>query len=225
MTIPSTFKTVGRDSFEEELNNTQKPVFVYFTEPSSNLCQLLDPEIEKVAGRLTGTFKFIAVNIDEHKDLSYELQIMRCPAFVLFRDGEEIRRNTDVNYSDDFGNRLRDFLIGDFHFDYSNFQLLDSMNFSARLGAGFQVDVVSFMNPGEPTNWDLITALRSLRERHQNTALFSLVNAYNSGDILEHFKINETPSVIAFNEGNVIKRWEPVTSVREFSQECNQLIG
>lgn len=225
MTVPSTFETVGPDQFEKELNSTRKPVFVYFTEPNSNLCQLLEPEIEKVAGRLTGTFKFLAIDINDHKDLSYELQVMRCPAFALFREGDEIRRKTDVNYSEDFSQRLRDFLIGDFHFDYSNFQVLDSMNFSARLGAGFQVDVVTFMKPGQPSNWDLITALRSLRERHQNTALFSLVNAYSNKDILEHFKINDTPSVVAFNEGNVVKRWEPVEDPRSFSQECDQLIG
>jgi len=222
--VPSTFEPTDQTDFQNRLESSRIPVVLYFFEPDSNLCRLLDPSIKKVTARMTETFTFLAVDITEHKDLSYELQVMRCPAFIIFRDTKEIRRMSEVNYTEDFDTRLHDFLLGNFHFNHNQFQILDSMNLSSRLGAGFQVDIVTFMRPGEPMNWNLMPVLRTLQDKHKNTTLFSLVNAYQSPDVLKHFKVKQTPSVMAFNNGSTIKSWEPVDDIESFMNECDRLI-
>lgn len=222
--VPAPFQSTNLTDFQKRLESSRIPVALYFFEPDSNLCELLASSIENVTKPLTETFTFLAVDITEAKDLSYELQVMRCPAFIIFRQGEEIRRMSEITYTEDFNSRLHDFLLADFHFNYSDLQILDSMSFSSRLGASFQVDIISFMRPGEPTNWNLIPILRKLQDQHQNTILLSLVNANQSPELLEHFKVKQTPAVIAYNHGSVIKTWEPIDDIESFLKECDRFI-
>ncbi|MFB6356323.1 MAG: thioredoxin domain-containing protein [bacterium] len=225
MSVPKPYEVVSQNELKKSLKTlAPRPIILYFYEPDSNLCQLLEPKIEELSKEFREEFHFLALNISENKDLSYELNVMRCPSFLMYRDGKEIRRMFDVQYTESFDSEFREFLMGSFHFDTSSFQMLDSMNFTARVDTGFQLHLIGFMEPGYPRNWKIVPLLEDLKQSYPNSLVISLVNARNNSKILNRFSIKELPMFAAFQGGEVVERWEPVTNPDQFHDDVTGMI-
>lgn len=68
-------------------------VVVDFFAPWCGPCKMIMPEIEALANKRTDV-KFIAVNVDDYRDLALENNVKSIPTLVVYKDGKEVdRRN------------------------------------------------------------------------------------------------------------------------------------
>jgi thioredoxin-like negative regulator of GroEL len=63
--------------------------------PDCRPCLALLPHVEALAEKLAPEMKIIKLEAPKARRLCMELQIMGMPAFLLFRDGEEVARLSD----------------------------------------------------------------------------------------------------------------------------------
>ena len=55
-------------------------------------CLALMPSIEALAERHRGRLRLVKVNAPENRGICRDLRVFGLPTYVLFRDGEEVRR-------------------------------------------------------------------------------------------------------------------------------------
>ena len=69
--------------------------------PDCQPCIAMMPFIEDLAGKRADEFKTVKLEAPKARRLCMELRLMGLPAFVLFRDGEEIGRINGANVNED----------------------------------------------------------------------------------------------------------------------------
>ena len=80
------------NNFKEEVLNNDLTV-VDFWAPWCGPCKMFGPIFESVSLKYNN-IKFCKFNVDEDKEnISKELGIMSIPTIILFKNGEEIKRN------------------------------------------------------------------------------------------------------------------------------------
>jgi len=62
--------------------------------PSCQPCIAMMPDVEKLADERTADMKVVKLEAPKNRRLCMEYKIMGLPAFLLFRDGEEVDRLT-----------------------------------------------------------------------------------------------------------------------------------
>jgi thioredoxin-like negative regulator of GroEL len=67
-------------------------VLVDFWGPACAPCIALMPSIEALAERHGGRLRLVKVNAPENRGICRDLRVFGLPTYVLFRDGEEVRR-------------------------------------------------------------------------------------------------------------------------------------
>ena len=60
--------------------------------PDCQPCLRMMPHVEKLAEESGGTLRVVKVEAPKARRLCMELKVMGLPAFLLFRDGEEVAR-------------------------------------------------------------------------------------------------------------------------------------
>ena len=55
-------------------------------------CRLQEPILDQLAGQFTGKALVGAVNIDESRDVAYDLGIQSIPTLILYKNGKEVQR-------------------------------------------------------------------------------------------------------------------------------------
>ena len=83
---------VSKDTFEQEVLNSDIPVLVDFWGPRCAPCLALKPEIEKLAKETHGKLKIVGVDASQNKRLCLNLKVLGLPTFLFFKNGEEIHR-------------------------------------------------------------------------------------------------------------------------------------
>lgn len=224
MAIPGCFTPSDQSQVRKRLESTHKPILVYFMGRDSNLGKLIQPVLEEVCSRIQGSFELLAVDLQENKDLSYEWRVMRTPSFILFRNGEEVRRMGNVSYHDDFASVFEEFLLGDFLFADDEFEHLDQEDFFPSVEQGFQTHLVAFLKPAHPANVRLADVLSGMRRQHPNLLRVSLVNTRNNPHLLEHFKLDEFPAVLSFQDGEKVREWAPIVEPATWQPQLEALL-
>jgi len=222
--LPRPFRPPKGDKLEGEIASAKKPVLIYFIEPRSNLCQLIEPAVSKVAQEHINIFTFIAARIRDYRDYFYQWGIKSCPAFIIFRDGKELRRLGDFHYTDEFKHVFKDFLVGRFLFETSKFELVDSVSFPHIINTGTYFHLVAVMNPAEPTNWQVSPSLEKIKSRASSQVRLSLVNATKNPDLVKKQGITKFPTVLLFQEGACLKRWDDFRNISKFVRDCLEKI-
>ncbi|MGM0380624.1 MAG: thioredoxin domain-containing protein [bacterium] len=225
MTVPRPFQPPRSRDLEEVLSEVEKPALLYFVEPSSNLCQLIEPAVVSVCENYEDVFQFIGCRMADFRDYFYEWHIHSCPAFILFREGEEIRRMANIKYRDDFKDRFHNFLVGDFLFDRSSFEYVDSVTFGHVINTGNYYHLMVFMKPGHPSNWKLKPALEQLQANHSAHLQVSLINAVKSKSLLNKYDINQLPAVLLYQKGELVKKWVPAYNPERLEDECAEILS
>ncbi len=79
-----------RENFDELVQSGTTLVDVWG--PDCKPCLKLNPHIEKLAGEMDTLDKVVKLEAPKARRLCMELGVMGLPAFLLFRDGEEVAR-------------------------------------------------------------------------------------------------------------------------------------
>ena len=67
-------------------------VLVDFWGPRCAPCLAMMPAIEDLERTSAGRFRLVKVNAAENRSICREAKVLSLPTFILFRDGEEVRR-------------------------------------------------------------------------------------------------------------------------------------
>lgn len=78
----------------EELVTDHSPVLVDFHADWCGPCKMLEPTVESIASRTTGTVA--KVDIDAHQDLAQQYDVQGVPTLYLFADSEPVERLVGV---------------------------------------------------------------------------------------------------------------------------------
>lgn len=79
-----------------------KRVVVDFFADWCQPCELLTPELERLANVFANEIEFVKVNVDENPGLALSLGIMSIPTVIHFsREGREVARSVGLAKSDD----------------------------------------------------------------------------------------------------------------------------
>jgi thioredoxin 1 len=83
------------DKFEEEVLQSDVPVFVDFYADWCGPCKMMLPIVEEIAEEKTGV-KFFKLDIDDSKDITRKYRVMTIPTFIVFKNGEVHNRAMGV---------------------------------------------------------------------------------------------------------------------------------
>ncbi|MBM7855014.1 thioredoxin 1 [Desulfohalotomaculum tongense] len=84
--------TLSDADFKEKISGSEVPVLVDFWAEWCGPCKMIAPELEKLAGELTGKVQVAKINVDDNRGTPGEYQVMSIPTMVLFKDGREVER-------------------------------------------------------------------------------------------------------------------------------------
>lgn len=86
---------VTRDSFEETVLKSDKPVLVDFYADWCGPCKMLSPVVEQIAEE-SDAYRVCKVNVDEAMDIAAEYGVVSIPTLVVFQNGEVSARTVGV---------------------------------------------------------------------------------------------------------------------------------
>jgi thioredoxin-like negative regulator of GroEL len=90
----TTIVEATRENFRELV--ASGTVLVDVWGPECRPCLALNPHVETLAQKYAGEIQVIKLEAPKARRLCMELSIMGMPAFLLFRDGEEVARLSDA---------------------------------------------------------------------------------------------------------------------------------
>ncbi|MGI6575105.1 MAG: thioredoxin family protein [bacterium] len=79
-----------KENYQEEVNNSDRPVVVDFWGPRCAPCMALLPEFEKMAASYGDQIKFCKLNSANNRRLCIELKVMALPTFLFYQGGEVV---------------------------------------------------------------------------------------------------------------------------------------
>ncbi|MDY2614626.1 MAG: thioredoxin [Lachnospiraceae bacterium] len=80
------------DNFKEEVLESKVPVLVDFWATWCGPCQMVGPIVEELGEEVTDA-KICKVDVDENPDLAREYRVMSIPTFLVFKDGQMVKRD------------------------------------------------------------------------------------------------------------------------------------
>jgi thioredoxin 1 len=83
---------VNKENFTSEVLESEQPVIVDFWGPSCQPCLKLMPDVEDLSNHYEGKVKVVKLNSAENRRLCIDMRVMGLPAFLLFKEGKEIKR-------------------------------------------------------------------------------------------------------------------------------------
>jgi len=95
-------------NFEQEAENSEKPVMVEFWGSWCPPCKMMAPILEELDREYNGRIKIKKINTDRNPKATEKYEIMGVPTFIVFQNGKEISRLVAAQTKD----RLKAF-IGD----------------------------------------------------------------------------------------------------------------
>ena len=93
---------LNRDNYENEVLQSEVPVMVDFWGPQCRPCLALMPTVERLEREYAGKIKVAKVNAAENRMLCARLRVLGLPSYLLYKDGNEVKRLTgdDITESD-----------------------------------------------------------------------------------------------------------------------------
>jgi len=80
------------NNFEEEVINSPIPVLVDFWASWCIPSQMMTPVLNRLSKEYDGKAYIRKLNVDQNARIRDKHKILGCPTFILFKDGQEIKR-------------------------------------------------------------------------------------------------------------------------------------
>lgn len=86
-----------KDSYQQEVMQSDKPVLIDFWAGWCGPCQMLSPVVDEVAEERTD-IKVAKINVDQEdmQDIVSQFRVMSIPMLVVIKNGEETNRSVGV---------------------------------------------------------------------------------------------------------------------------------
>lgn len=97
-----------KENFKSTIETPNKPVLVDFFADWCMPCKMFAPILEKVSEKIGDEAIIAKINIDEAEAIALEYNVMSIPTVILFKNGEEIKRNVGGMSAGEVLNILKD---------------------------------------------------------------------------------------------------------------------
>jgi thioredoxin 2 len=87
---------VSADELTRVVESAPVPVLVDFWAPWCGPCRMAAPIVDRIAREAAGRLLVVKVNSDDYPEASRSARVQGIPTFVIFRDGNEIARQTGL---------------------------------------------------------------------------------------------------------------------------------
>lgn len=83
-------QAITKDSFDDIVNGSDKPVLVDFWASWCGPCRALSPVVEEISDELADKLAVYKCNVEEEQDLAIKFQVMSIPTLILFKGGKAV---------------------------------------------------------------------------------------------------------------------------------------
>ncbi len=83
-------KNITKEQWEQEVINSDKPVFVDFWATWCGPCRMVSPIVEELSKEYEGKVDFVKVDVDQNRELTRENNISSIPTLAIFRNGQVV---------------------------------------------------------------------------------------------------------------------------------------
>ncbi|UCC66532.1 MAG: thioredoxin [Deltaproteobacteria bacterium] len=85
---------VMKDTFDQEVIQSDRPVVVDFWGPQCGPCLALMPAVEALAEKYGDRVKMVKLEAPKNRRLCLELKVLSLPTYLFYKDGKECHRLT-----------------------------------------------------------------------------------------------------------------------------------
>jgi len=82
----------NKDSFQQEVLHSDKPVLVDFWAPWCGPCRMVSPLMDEIA-RERQDIKVVKVNVDEEQELAAQFGVMSIPTLAVVKEGRVVSQS------------------------------------------------------------------------------------------------------------------------------------
>lgn len=83
--------TLTDANFEQEVLQSEIPVFVDFWAPWCGPCQMMGPIVEELSAEMDATkLKIGKLNVDDNPATAGKYEVMSIPTFIMFKGGQAV---------------------------------------------------------------------------------------------------------------------------------------
>ena len=83
---------ITKDTFEQEVLKSDKPVLLDFWAPWCGPCRMIGPVLDEIAAERED-IKVCKVNVDEEPELANQYQVVSIPAVYVIKDGQIVNQS------------------------------------------------------------------------------------------------------------------------------------
>lgn len=98
---------VTDSDFDTQVVKNSLPVLVDFYAEWCGPCKMAEPILEELSESYKDKIKIVKVNVDENQNLASEYSVMSIPTTILFKNGQELDRQTGFTGKQQFEDLIK----------------------------------------------------------------------------------------------------------------------
>jgi thioredoxin 1 len=101
-------RELRRDTFQELVAESPRPVVIDFWGPQCKPCLALEPIFHELADRFADEVEFLRVEAPKNRMLCVDLKVMSLPTFLFIKEGVEVSRLVGDSSSSELSHWVQD---------------------------------------------------------------------------------------------------------------------